>query len=992
MFSSVDSLVGTGNRAVLVVDNCPEEIHRLLCAKVLNFRSNLSLLSIDCSQESTSEHYRSDVYSVDLAPPEITEGIIEQMLGRSATEDRLRLSLFSKGYPRVAFDVANAWTRSIPLAHTSDKSFVDAFVCGKSVQPRLIQSAKLIATYGLVRDDEEGRALEEVAQRGGIATQDFRAAIEELIDRRVVQKRGDLLVLQPRPIAFNLAERQWRTWSPKVRELVFAGDGLEELRTNVARQLVWLNTSPVAWEIVEQVCGPKGPFANSNKPLDASQVKVLGRLVEIDAKPCLARFKQMFDQVLDLRNIQGDIRRHAVFALQKAAFREDTFHEAAALLLRLGAEETETHISNNATGQFESLFYPLGGETEANGRSRLGFLREANRNGDDPTRSLAVKGLLAGLRTLRPARLLGSESHGTRPALNPWQPRNREELHQYMRTCMTQLVELEKVDEALGELIREGVAHNLRELLRIGLIDEVEEMAKSMSLPSRPWVDAIEQLGHFLKYDSPQVDDSISTRVEILIKRMEPTELIDRARYLVLRMPRDYPCGKDLEFDVKASLQGKAIEELAREIIEYPDVLFELLPDLPVHKQRHSFHFGFFLAQSADSSQKLLENIVCATKKTSASDRSLDLLVGFVSGLANVDEDSVTKFKHRIAQDPTLSQALPRICRDLGVQDDDVDLVVVAMNRGTLLPKCLVNWSYHDCLSKVSNPKVAVLLDKLLDGRPASFHVAVEILTMHGHGASERLQLLRPQLLRIAKLTCQTGDDLFEYANTTHDVSKLMGWLLKQGCQDEDARKLALMLGQAVFANFSHRLERLIEPLVRKLLSDFAEIFWPFIGQAVMAGDGRAWRVRELLRGPMTFEDDIQDPPLMSLSSEALMAWCKANPEEAPKAVANVVPFLSPRAEESSHYELNPHIRCLLDDFGDCDEVLQSASARIFTNFGWAGSLARYFDRFIPTISELQSHTNPKVARWAWNTLYNLKQEIEQARKAEDERQAMLEV
>ncbi|MCY3883974.1 MAG: type II toxin-antitoxin system MqsA family antitoxin [Gammaproteobacteria bacterium] len=992
VFSSVDSLVGAGKRAILVVDNCPDDIHRSLSEKVLNFRSNLSLLTIDCSQESAAEQHRSDVHIVELAPPEITEGIIEQMLGGIATEDKLRLTLFSKGFPRIAIDVANAWSSSVPVAHASEKFFVDTFVCGRTVQARLIQSAQLVAAYGLIRDGEHVTAVEEVAERGGITAIDFRADLVELIDRRVVQKRGDLLVLQPRPVAFNLAERQWRTWSPTDRRIVLAGDGMDELRSNAARQLAWLNTSKVAREVVEQLCGPTGPLASSNAPLDSSRTELLGRLVEIDAKPCLDQIRRLFEQILDLCKIRGDMRRHIVVALQKAAFCRGTFHEAADLLLRLAAAETETHISNNATGQFKSLFYPSGGETEANGSNRLAFLQKAKLNCDRPTRSIIVEGLLAGLRTLQTTRLLGSESHGSRPALQSWQPHSREELLQYMRGCMKQLEELEKIEEEMGTLIRDGLARNLRGLVRIGLINEVEALTKNLSVPSGPWSEAIEQLGHFLEYDSSQVDALTSARVESLIKHLEPTELADRARYLVLDMPRGYPCGKNLEFEVKAKLQREAIEELGKRLSQASSILAELLPQFSVHQNRHSFHFGFFLAQSVDSPQIWLKNIVCNIVSSPSSDPCFDLLVGFVSGLAKVDEESVTKFKRRIAQDSVLSSALPRICQAIGVYDDDVDLVVSALDLGTLEPRHLLNWSYGDCLSEVSSPKVAMLLDKLLDGSSASFFVAVDILSMHSHSASHRLQSLRPQLMKIAELTCRDGDELFEYAHTTHDVSRLMGWLLRRGREDEDARKLALLLGQTVIAQFSRRLEQLIGPLLRALLSDFAEIFWPFLGHAAMKEDGEAWRIRELLKGPMTFEQDIKEPPMMGLFKETLTGWCKLNPDGGPAVVANVVPFLSPEAEGSNKYELNPQFRRLLDDFGDCDEVLQAASSSIFTNFSWAGSLARYFDRFIPAIQSLQSHPQPKVARWAWNSLYFLREEIERARKEEDEHQAMLEV
>ncbi len=234
------TLADTEARAVVVMDDCPQETHDRLAGIVMAPGSRLSLVTID-NNDADARAYRgrSDAVHVGLAPPNVTETIVDRKLPELPFEDRPRLLLFSRGYPEIAVRVAAAWAESRPMPYSMETYFVDAFVTGRNDPEAVlaIRTAMLVAAFGTVRQAPAERSqVAHVAKWGrGITAADMHAALDRLVARGVVQRRGGLLVLQPRPVAMQLTERQWREWSPEQWTALLAGDASEDLRHNAAR-------------------------------------------------------------------------------------------------------------------------------------------------------------------------------------------------------------------------------------------------------------------------------------------------------------------------------------------------------------------------------------------------------------------------------------------------------------------------------------------------------------------------------------------------------------------------------------------------------------------------------------------------------------------------------------------------------------------------------------------------------------------------------------
>lgn len=127
---TIRKLADSGMRAIVVVDSCAPESHRVLADTVSHEISRLSLLTIDDQLPATTPD--ATTFIVTEAPGSVTDAIINQSLPGLPYEDQQRLARFSRGFPLIAIRIGQAWTESTPIAHALDDDLVDSFVRGRN--------------------------------------------------------------------------------------------------------------------------------------------------------------------------------------------------------------------------------------------------------------------------------------------------------------------------------------------------------------------------------------------------------------------------------------------------------------------------------------------------------------------------------------------------------------------------------------------------------------------------------------------------------------------------------------------------------------------------------------------------------------------------------------------------------------------------------------------------------------------------------------------
>ncbi len=988
---AVRTLADISARAIVIVDNCPPDTRRRLEGIVVAPRSRLSLATVDDEAEPSSRFDPSTI-SVPAAPSSVTEAIIDRELPALPSEDRRRLFLFSRGYPAIAVQVANAWAVNKPISYATDDDFVNAFVSKRNdAEPNLtIRTAMLVAAFGTIRHTSDDSASVDLAQWGDMNPDEMHAALQRLINCGVVHRRGRDVILQPRPVAMRLTERQWLAWNPKKRLALLAGTLDPSLKVNAARQLAWINDSDVAHEAADLYLRPGGPLDGTHGLSQPGRADFLYFLAQVDAGGATDSLRRTLDDVDDPSKLRPSIRRTFLNTLQTIAFAPSTFPEAASLMLRLAVHETEPRISNNATGQFAGLFPIHQGATAADGAARLAVLEEATNANDPQQRTVVVQALLAGANTTFVSRLVGAESHGSRPALTPWSPKTRKEAMDYVTFCVERLADEAKADDNIGATARKELGHQLRALVTFGLIDVVESVVENVSAPRGTWPEAIASLGDFLRFDAQHATPDTCEQVRALIERLQPQTLADRIRALVSNMPWDYPNGEILDYDDQVARQLATVRAIAKEAVEQTPVLVDQLPHLCKGNQRWAAAFGEFLADGVPV-EPWLHSITDAVSRIPHPERNFDLLAGFLKGISSCAPNTVAAFKLEAANSPELATALPAICARLGLVPTDVPLAVQALRKGSLTPSSLTPWAFGDALANLPTGALNPLLEELSDHGADGLPVVLDLLAMLAHGASERLEGHRPRLLTLASAIADPSMAPI-HTMAADGTETLFGWLLVKGRDDPDACALALTLSRALVRDDApHGTIRLLTPLFPTLLSRFAEIAWPLIGSKLVEPGGTAWVLRDALTGSRPPHRENR-PAILHLPADSLFAWCSAHPDEAPRCAARMLPFLASDDPEPPMEGLHPLFLRLIDQFGDREEVLEATATNILFNFTWVGSLTTYFGRFLGPLNTLEEHATARVARWAARMHRHLVRQINDAQSHDDEYQARFEV
>ena len=972
----VEALANTGSRAVVVVNRCSPKTHRTLAGTIARTSSRLSLLTLD--DEVPATVLDETTVKVEKAPPAIVKAIIDQTLPNLPSDDGRRLAHFSEGFPRIATDVAKAWQSSKPIAHAEDDDIVDAFVLGREPgdsAPVVRTSATLVAAFGVVAVEPEGGDLATVASfRHDLSPKALHIGIGRLVERGVIQRKGRKRVLQPRPIAMRLAERQWQEWSKTQWDLLLASDGnphLEGLRKTAARVLARLNTTGTALSVVRHLCRPGGPPI----PWD-----VLPALAEVAPAVVLPRLEDALKKTANLSALVEDPRRHVVSALERIVFHANTFSQAARLLLRLAAAETEMY-ANNATGVFIGLFQIRLGNTAADDNARLNFLADTIDAADNTEREIVVEALAHSLTPLA-WRMVGAEIQGTKPALSSWFPPTRDTERAYVIRCLSFLASIAAKEDSSWptDEARSALGQRLRSWVGPDYMDSLENAVRKVSSTIGVWPEAVESLSHVLKYDAGSHGPEIIRRTEALLRYLRPKNLQDSVHFLVTAMPWDYPAEKDMDVGERGRVQEAALRRLAQDLAQEPQILEAALPQLSRGEQRRAFLFGNVLGELSDQFKPYVwrRRITQAILDAPVMERNFDLLSGYLVGVSQKYPRLALPLKRRLTRSSTLAPVFPRISGCLGVKTPDIKLAMEVLTNGLLPPALLAYWSFGGGLTQLRPSEVTPLFEALLALRgDEALRVTLRLVHAYCYANLDELDGLRPQIRKCVSRFARAGHWPAETMASYH-LEQLAEAVLAKGREDADARAVALDLASIMMG--SSRIVAVDFPssVTGKLLSDFPEVVWPLIGAAIVADRETAWGMATTLGMP--FRQD-HEPPILSLPVETLLSWCRAHPETAPAFAVRVLPVLANQGDELT---LHPTTSRLIDEFGDRRDVLAGIGSNIGT-FTWVGSTTTYYQQYLGPLGALADHRIAAVRRWAAERARQLEADIERARDYEAE-------
>ena len=221
-----------------------------------------------------------------------------------------------------------------------------------------------------------------------------RGRVEHLHDRYgIAPLAGRFRYISPGILGDHLAARRLKGWTADSLKQFF--DMISpKMSESFSRRIRRLTSVIENREIVEvAVLGDHGPFRDIEELEQNEMAALLHNLSGAFPQATVRALDRIIGAATDDQlKASTRCRREMVWALEELLWREDTFEQAARLVLRLALTENETW-TNSATGLWTGTFQTMLGHTAAGLELRLRVLKSAAQDTNPEARRLAADAL-----------------------------------------------------------------------------------------------------------------------------------------------------------------------------------------------------------------------------------------------------------------------------------------------------------------------------------------------------------------------------------------------------------------------------------------------------------------------------------------------------------------------------------------------------------------------------------------------------------------------
>ena len=248
-------------RAILVIDNCPPELHRQLSEVARKKGSKISIITVEYDiREDQPEG--TDVFALDTSSPELIEKLVARRYPDLSQVNAHTIAEFAGGNARVALALASRIEKTETVAGLSDEElFKRLFQQRQDPDPSLLSMAQACSLVYSFEGEMLSGDKAELPLLGSLISKtadDVYAGAAELRRRDLVQTRAQWRAVLPHAIANRLAKMALQSIPPEKVQAVFVDSSSERLLRSFSRRLGYLDDSKEAKAIAKAWLAPDG--------------------------------------------------------------------------------------------------------------------------------------------------------------------------------------------------------------------------------------------------------------------------------------------------------------------------------------------------------------------------------------------------------------------------------------------------------------------------------------------------------------------------------------------------------------------------------------------------------------------------------------------------------------------------------------------------------------------------------------------------------------
>lgn len=964
----LERLITEGRCAVMILDNCPSELHSALASKVSAVGNEVRLITVEYDIKDDKPQ-TTEVIHIEAVGPEVAEQLLIRRFPHIGRNNARRIAEFADGNARVSLAIAERVEEGESLAQLSDAQLFDRlFEQRKRPDDDLRQQAEtlsLVYSFSVSNMESGNSELEVLGSIFGYShTQLFRS-VKKLMDRHVIQKRAYWRAILPHAIANKLAASALDSIPVDRLNTAFEVSGHQRLLMSFAHRLGLLHDHPVAKEIVEAWLQPDGLLGRIST-LEDTAVRMLNYVAPVAPEALLDRI----ETELTVSDFEGmgspyNIRRRTILNLiQSLAYEKSAFERCVRLLIRVADLEDESNNYDAVRNKITRFFQAYLSGTHASLDQRIAIMDECLSSGVAERRSLGFRMLSTALNG-SPWTGFGATEFGARPRDFGFQP-NHDELVEWRSAFIDVAVRLGTSGDSelegparlvLADAFR-GMWH--QKAMRDKLVDAARKLHAYY-----PWGEGWKAIRSTIYFDYSKRKDEVDPApipdsLAALERELEPYDLISTIMTYVLGKGHDY-WALDDDFDhndtnkyreAENRLEAQALR-LGEDFAASDHVLDELSPELFSNDWiPYCNAFGRGLAKGARDLQVYWKQLVDQLEQHSETNRNFSVFAGFIEETDSIDQALAQELLDQCGQHPKLRSVLVGLHPRREFTETDLDRCMALLHNPGTHPGMYGPILWRDDYANLPRDRVLDLAWKLLS-KPNGDDVVLDALSMKLHGKDCAVDTLGSDLrlvgLKAAIQRLQRDHSDPGGIGAYHMECVIGATLSFEGNEAEKIEWLDTIFA-VIDENYGHiyEFESAIETTIA-LMPD------AFLNRVFEGTEEELYRKLLFIR-----HGGMRRSPLAKIDVDILIEWCRSrNDNSVWEAIAAGISLWSGDKDQKV-VEISESAIKLLEASPEPEVVLDVFAERI-TPSSWSGSRANVMQPRADAIAALVEHKNAQI-------------------------------
>jgi hypothetical protein len=983
-------LVKSESFALLVVDECPDEIHTKLKNIVQRADSHLRLITIDV-ETKLSRSLQTLFVKLLPARDELISSIAKVIKPELSAQDIGLIQKLSKGFPRMAVLAAiNGGDGNLLIESTAE--LLNKIVWGNSSSineeaQRSLEVACLFSRIGIAGNSKDEAAF--IAQNlVRISEEAFIEYLKSFKLRGITLERGDFIQVNLIPLAVVLGGQRLDLFPQEKLADIFWNMTLE-LQTSLLRRLRWFDTHPEAQNLAKALLAPDklGNFEALNS---ARGSEYLDYLVHVTPDSVMSTIQEVLGTLsLDELTQFNKGKQHLIWALDKLAFRKQSFLGAATLLRKLSAVAEPTRYADTATSHFQRLYQLLLSGTEAEPSLKLLILDEGLKSSDEREQKICVEALDKMLKTRDFSRDGGIDEIGS-GRLKDWWPATYGDIFSYHREGLERLVDMAISHSSFARRARNIISSHIRGLIKVLPFEDIQSTINTIQNQCGFWPDALYALNQWLYFDSkkePQKENEeaaaalaykVRTYFDELMPK-NPVELVElythnwEGRFYNPDSWYQQESRDDRDYEYATRQATQLAEVIAGDNVATSKILKKLV----VSNAQNCFYFAKRLVELSANPYNLFEEAMEILER-SGEEPNQQFFKGLLSGIDNVSPEQARVAVDKALRTKAFSGFAIELVRSLVLRPEDILYVVSLLKCGLITTRQCVWLSYGRGLQHLSDADLEPLFSYLERNGASGLWALLEMILMTIPDKTE------PSCLNVSRMqSILLAPELFEYQSSDdmsdHYFEESIKLMLKYEKADQNfisalAKQLYSICNEDKVHIFNDWY-RLTKKLLNILMQDYPELIWCQTVNLITNSTGiDLYSLEDLLVSDgdnYLFEGGL----LYKVPEETYLHWVRENPDKRASIVTGWLPIAI--KSEDGTLAWHPDLESFILEFHSRINVLSVLENRLSPNsFVW-GPGSPHLQPTLHLLEIWSEHPVSKLRQWAHQQAIQTRQEIE---------------